>query len=224
MGMFGNATAITPAKTGKAGKPEKKQIPLEGLRNLAMIDAAIKALEGIRSTYDSQVKASAFTSFVTLTSGARPDSFTGVDGDATCSAELRKRGTNSKLSDEEVALLQKHGITPLKEVTCRELFAINPKYAADSELLGQVEAALSAVVPEDFIVKQDEISKMVVTDENMDAVFASKPRLARDEFEALVRVVSTQALKPKLNKTDLKAVMEQCAKLLAETDSEVEEA
>ena len=107
---------------------------------------------------------------------------------------------------------------------CPELYAINPKYAGDGDLLGKVSAALSDIVPADFIVKQDEKSKQVVTDANVDEVFAAKSKLTKDEFEALVRVVTTQALKPKLATTNFTTVMAEVAKLLEQDKSEVEEA
>jgi hypothetical protein len=224
MALFGNAAPLTPAKTGKASKPAKKEIAIEGLESLAQVDAAIKALEGIKASLEPKVKATAFTAFVNMADGVKPDSFTGVDGQATASMELRKRGTNSALKVDEVILLQKHGINPLKEVTCPELFAINPKYAGDATLLGKVEAALSDIVPADFIVQQAEISKQVVTEENVGAVFAAKTKLTRDEFEALVKVVTTQAIKAKLAETNFEKIMANVAKLVAADATEIEEA
>lgn len=227
MALFSSAAAIAPAKSGKAVKPAKKEIPIEGLLSFAQIDAAIKALEGLKGTYESKVKGAAMTCFLGFSGNERPDSFTGIDGavnEATASMELRKRGTNSALNAEQVALLQAHGIQPLREVTCRELYAINPKYAGDGELLGKVETALESIVPTDFIVKQDEISKMVVTDANVDAVFAAKSTLSAADFEAMVKVVTTQAVKAKLAKTDFNEIMAAVAAMLQADDSEVEEA
>jgi hypothetical protein len=224
MALFSTAASIAPAKTGKSAKPAKKEIPIEGLFAYANIDAAIKALEGLKASFEPQVKGNAFKAFMAMEGGVKPESFTGVEESATASMELRKRGTNSALKADEVILLQQHKINPLKEITCRELFAINPKYAADAELLGKVEQALADVVPEDFIVKQDEISKMVVTDENVNEVFAAKTSLNKDVFESLVKVVTTQAVKAKLTQINFDNVMAEIAKLLKKDESAVEEA
>lgn len=224
MALFSKPAALAPAKTGKAAKPAKKEIAIEGLQSLAQVDAAIKALEGLKASLEPKVKANAFTAFVNMADGTKPDSFTGLDGDASASMELRKRGTNSALKVDEVILLQRHGINPLKEVICPELFAINPKYAGDAALLGKVETALADIVPEDFIVQQAEVSKQVVTEDNVGAVFAAKSKLTRDEFEALVKVVTTQAIKAKLTETNFDKIMADVAKLISADTTEIEEA
>lgn len=223
MAMFANATILAPVKTAK-GKAEKKQIPIDGLLAYAQIGAAIKALEALQASYEPQVKGTAFAEMLMLAGNSKPESFTGVEGIATGSMEFRKRGTNSPLKEEEQALLQTHGINPHKEVLCQALFAINPKYAADGALLGKVEKALAKIVPEDFIVQQAEKSKMVVTEANVDEVFAARPKLNRDEFEELVKVVITQAVKPKLAETNFDDIMAAIAGLIAKQETTVEEA
>lgn len=224
MALFNKKAAPVLAPV-KAGKKEKAKVQIEGLLAYAQIDAAIKALEALKGSFEPKVKGDAFAAMLTQCGNRAPESFTGFEGDATGSMEFRKRGTNSALKAEEQALLLQHGITPNEEIICPELFAINPAYAADSELLGKVEAALAGVVPEDFIVQQEKKSKFVVTEENMDAVFAARPNLAAAEFEALVRTVIVQAVKPKLAKTDFDEIMGAVAKLCkADEQSDVTEA
>ena len=221
--MFAKAAPLAPVKAAK-GKAEKKQIPIDGLLAYAQIGAAIKALEALQASYEPEVKGAAFAQMMILAGNSKPESFTGVDGIATGSMEFRKRGTNSALKDDEVSLLQEQGIYPHKEVICQELFAINPKYAGDALLLGKVEQALASVVPEDFIVQQAEKSKMVVTDDNVDAVFAARPKLTTDVFTSLVKTVITQAVKPKLAETNFNNIMADIAKLIAKQETAVEEA
>lgn len=223
MGMFKNAAKIE-AKPTAAAKATKKEIPIEGLEAMANIDAAIKALEGLKASFEPKVKERALQAALLMSNGRKPDSFVGVDGIATGSMEFRKRGTNSALKEEENALLAAHGILSAKETIAPELFAINPKYAADGDLLGKVEAALAAIVPDDFIVKQEEKSKMVVSEANVEDVFKLQGKVKADEFESLVKVVITQAVKPKLAETNFDNVMAAIAKLLEKTDTEVEEA
>lgn len=90
--------------------------------------------------------------------------------------------------------------------------------------LGKVETALADIVPEDFIVQQAEVSKQVVTEDNVGAVFAAKSKLTRDEFEALVKVVTTQAIKAKLAETNFEKIMADVAKLISADTTEIEEA
>lgn len=224
MALFKKAAPIVAAP--KAGKKEKAVHAIEGLESYAQIDAAIKALEALKGSFEPAVKGAAFNTMLATCGSRAPESFTGVDGAATASMEFRKRGTNSALKEEEVALLLANGVTPFEQEICPELFAINPKYAADDKLLEKVEAALSGIVPEDFIVQQAKISKMVVTDDNVDAVFALRPKLADDaQFGALVKTVITQAVKAKLAKTDFDEIMAAVAVLCKKSEaSDVEEA
>jgi hypothetical protein len=53
----------------------------------------------------------------------------------------------------------------------------------------------------------------VVSEEAMDAVFAAK----RPNFE-LVKAISVMAIKPKLEKTDLPAIMEALSKMMTTSD------
>jgi hypothetical protein len=147
----------------------------------------------MKATLETEVKVAGFSKFMEIANGTRPTSFEGIDGDATASVELRKRGTNSALNDDEVAALATAGIVPFKQVVTNGLFAINPKYAEDATLLGKVEKALAKIVPEDFIVQQEEVSKNVVSDEMLDAAF-------RDgKSPAIIELLTTMALKPKLS-------------------------
>lgn len=228
MVSFAKVASLAPAKSAAKAGATRKEIPIDGLEAYANIDAAIKALEGLKATFEPQVKGKAFAEFMTLAAAnnTKPDSFTGVEGIATASMELRKRGTNSALKTEEHALMLKHGFAPTEEIITPELLAINPKYAADTKLLEKVEKALGKVtgLPEDFIVKQEQVSKMVVSEANVTEVFAARPKLAKDDFEAIVKIVTTQAVKPKLAETDFTAIMAKIAELLVPADSDVEEA
>ena len=226
MGMFKNAATIS-GSTGKASKSApRKELPIEGLSDLAAINAMMTALEGLKASIETSVKAQAFNSFMSLTGvGVKPDSFTGIEKNATGSMELRKRGTNSALSTDEAAVLVSHGITPFKEVIAPELFGINPKYAGDEEIMLKVEQALSEVddLPEDFIVKQEEKSKLVVSEANMTEAFAAKNKLSAEAYEALVRIVTTQAVKPKTSDS-FEAIADRVKAMMTKDESEVEEA
>lgn len=207
-GMFSTAKKIEAKPTAKA-KKEKLQVQLAGLSDLAKLDALIKAATAMKATIETDIKTAGFDKFMELAGGTRPTSFEGTDGDATASVELRKRGTNSALNDDEVALLQEAGIVPFKQVVTNGLFAINPKYAEDKTLLGKVEKALGKIVPEDFIVQQEEVSKLVVSDEILDEAFRTA------KAPAVLAVMTTMALKPKLSEAyDMAQLMADASEIM----------
>lgn len=193
MVSFAKAKVIEAKPTGKA-KQDKLEVPVASLQKMAEIKALMQSLEGAYKSLEGQVKAAGFDAFLALETTTRPDSFRGIDGMASASIEMRKRGTNSALNEDEVKVLEALGITPFKQVITTEMFGINPAYAGDEKLMARVEAALNKIggLPEDFIVQQAEVSKLVVTEEMMNAAFAKRDRAA-------IEIVTTMATKPKLN-------------------------
>jgi hypothetical protein len=211
--LFKKAVALE-APIAAAKKADKKEhVELKGLKELAEIDALIKSLSTIKASLEADVKGKGFDTFFEMAqNGKRPDSFRGTDGTASASVEMRKRSTASVLSDSEVDLLTSHGIKVEKKVTTQMLFAINPSYAADGELLEKVSEAISAIVPEDFIMVQEEKSSNVVSDETIEAAFAKRaPR-------EVIKTITTMALKPKLETTDLKVILDDIKHYIIETE------
>ena len=190
--MFSTARSIDSKPTAKV-KKEKETVAVAGVRDIALLNALIKNATAMLETLEGEVKDQGFAHFMSLKGSTRPSSYVGQDGEATCSIEMRKRSTMSKLTDEEVGTLRAEGIEPFVQVVTQELFAINPKYAEDSKLLATVEKKLAGVVPEDFIVKQDGVSKSVVSDEMLDEAFK------KAGSDAVLRIMTTMALKPKLS-------------------------
>jgi hypothetical protein len=202
--LFGKAKAIATTPKAAASKDKKEQVNLDGLEQLAQIDALIKALGTLKSTIETDVKDAAFDVFYdkVLETGKRPDNFRGVEGTASASIELRKRSTTSVVSEEEKPLFEKNGIPLETVVTVQKLFGINPKYASDDNLLEKVSGALDSIVPDDFIVVQEEVSKTVVSEASMDKAFSSKAP------KEVIRAISVMAIKPKLETTDLPSIMD----------------
>ena len=194
MSIFAKAKAVTTTKPA-AGKKTKQEIAIAGVQNLAEIKAMMASLEAMAATLEGEIKEAGFSEFLDMETKIRPESFKGIDGQASASVEMRKRGTNSALNADEVATLEAFGLTPFKQVITTEMFGINPAYAGDEKLMEKVSKAIEKIVPEDFIVLQEEKSKMVVNDELLDAAF----KLAGDKRETALRIVTTMALKPKLN-------------------------
>ncbi|WP_407305395.1 hypothetical protein [Acinetobacter sp.] len=194
MSIFDKAKAV-PAKA-PATKKVKQEIALAGIQQLAEIKAAMQSLEAAAKTIEGKVKEAGFAEFLKMETNIRPESFKAVEGMATCSVEMRKRGTNSALNLDEVEALKRLGLKPFEQVVTTEMFGINPIYAADEKLMGKVSKALEKIVPEDFIVHQAGVTKQVVDDALCDAAFKMAP--GEDRATAL-QMVTTMALKPKLN-------------------------
>lgn len=195
-GMFSTATALKPtAKTAKA-KKERVQVAIAGMQDIAVLDAMIKAATAMKTTLEANVKADGFTRLynTAIETGAKPESFEALDRDSMASVQLRKRGTNSALNDDEVAALQSVGVEPHIEVVTPGLFAINPEHASNSKLLEQVEKALSKIagLPANFIVQQAEVTKKVVSEEMLLEAIRTK------KSAAVVEIMTTMALKPTL--------------------------
>lgn len=210
-GMFSTAKKIEAKPTAKA-KKEKKQIAIAGMQDIAVLDAMIKAAVAMKTTLETSVKAAGFTILYDGANGVKPESFEGIDRAAMASVQMRKRGTNSALNDEEIAALNSVGVQAHEEVITPGLFAINPKYAEDSTLLGKVEKALSKIVPEDFIVQQAEVKKFVVSDEMLAEAFRTH------KSAAVVEIMTTMALKPTLTEAyDMKNLMDDAKEIMFPT-------
>lgn len=190
-GLFAKAKTIDKPATAKA-KQEKKEINIAKLQQLCEIKALMQTLEGACKSLETEVKAAGFQAFLDMETVGRPESFRGIDGMASASVEMRKRGTNSALNEDECKLLREHGIEPFKQTVTNQLFAINPKYAEDENLLARVEKALAKIVPEDFIVQQEGVHKFVVTDEMLDLAFKKRDK-------SVLEVTTCMAVKPKLD-------------------------
>jgi len=220
MSLFKKA-AVVPAKT-PAAKKTKQEVSLSGIQQLSEIKAMMASLAAVAATLEGEIKENGFAEFLKMSGSVRPESFKGVDGFATCSVEMRKRGTNSALNLDEVELLEKMGLLPFKQVVTTEMFGINPKYAGDDALMEKVSAALESIVPEDFIVLQEGVSKFVVDDTLCDAAFQMKNA---DDRAIAVRMVTTMALKPKLNADyPMENLQANVCAYLAPEDEEITEA
>ena len=201
MAMF-DSTKKVAAPKGKA-KAAKTQVETAGLEHYAAIVAAEKALGALKTTTGEAIKSQMFDQFVEMgvAKGGRPDSYTGVEGSATASLELRARSSTSALSSDEVELLTEKGIPTQEIVATVETFIINPAYAEDASLLQKIEKALKSVkgIPEDLFLKQDGTSKTVLAEGALDAVFKHDA----DTIADLLPVTSVLAIKPTLATDDL---------------------
>lgn len=201
--MFSNAKTINPEQPKIKGKSKKVEVTVAKLEAYARVKASIKALEGVSSSLEGEIKEFGFSWYVEkgAATGIRPENFRGVEGLASGSIELKSRGGNSALSEDEVKSLKLAGVPFENKVSVVAMFGINPKYMEDMELLGKVQAALEKIVPEDFIVKQEAVSKNYATDETIAKAFENLNKTAPDSPErahakAIVKMVTTMAVKP----------------------------
>lgn len=196
MGLFAAAKPVAaPAKAKEKGK--NPIVEMSGIERHAALDAAIKSLTALRDAEAEQIKSAASAHFVEEGTKLKrtPSNFKGKEASATTSIELRKRSTASVLKPEEQTVLSENKIPFDREVQTAEAFLINPIYTNDMNLLAKVEEALSKVdLPEDFLMKQEEKTRAVVTDELLAAVFAKSV----EDAEMLLPLVSVLALKPSI--------------------------
>lgn len=198
MAMFDSTKKVAAPKS--KAKATKTEVLTPGLQDYAAIVAAEKALGALKATTGEMVKSQMFVE-MGVAKGGRPDSYTGIEGAATASLELRARASTSALSAEEVELLNEKGIPTQEIVATVETFIINPAYAEDASLLAKIEKALKSVkgIPEDLFLKQDGTSKTVLAEGALDAVFKHDA----DTIADLLPVTSVMAIKPKLATDDL---------------------
>ncbi len=195
MSIFDKAKKIEAPEAAKGKKDDKEKIHVDGLSKLAVVDAVVKAFTALQSTLDESVKDEMANTFIGIATQTkkRPENFRGIDGAAvSASCEMRKRSSASPLSEDEVTMLKQFGV-PIEEITVREdAYVINPVYFSDSEMLEKVSKALEKVkgLPEDFILRQEKVTKKVVSDATIDVVF--EKGLGR----SLMNMVTTLAVKP----------------------------
>ena len=203
MSMFNKAKTIAPAPKAKLAK-QKAEVEIAGIEHLAMIDALQKTLETVRSTLESGIKSAAAERFVAhiQATGQRPDNFTGIEGNGFASLQFRRKSSAYALSEEAVTLLRENGIEPEKQVTTPALFAINPSYASDQDLLAKVEKAIAKIVPEDFIVMQEEQSKLIATEDTLNTAISKRCDAA------VISSLTTISCGLKLKKTDMQSILQ----------------
>lgn len=197
MNVFAKAQPAAAPAAKKPGKVEKPTIKITGLEELAAIDAVMKSLKALRETVEVDVKRAQREHFITegMKIGRRPENFKASEGIATASCELRARGSNSPLSDDEQAALKPYGIPTETVESVKETYIINPAYFNDGDLLQRIGAAIGKVkgVPEDFIQKQEAVSKVIVSEGALDKLFAIKEKAV---ITALFNTVGGLAIKP----------------------------
>jgi hypothetical protein len=223
---FANAKPIAPTpktKAGKGYKPPTDFIP--GWQQYAALVAASKALAAlVEQRREMLIEQHVEPALIEqgLARGRKPDSLHPVEGDAKGSAYLTKKGTRSPLSEDDLLALNEivHNVGDFTEVVeeSPELLAVNAKHAQDQALLEKVDAVLKRHMkdlPEDFIELRPAVSKTVVSETALDAMF----KLDANAVEVLRPILATVALRPVYG-----ASLEHAWDLIRELVPEAEEA
>lgn len=214
--LFKNAKATAGSKPAKAKKSTKDEVTITDLNTLASIETVIKSLTSLKETVEASVKEQMKQHFIEagVARQKRPENFRGIDGAASASCELKKRSSRSTLTDDEVEVLDKFGVSYETVNDVEERFIVNPAYQDNQDLLGTVSKALEKVkgLPEDFIMMQPAVSRKVVSDEALNELF----RVEKKHINNILPMVAVLAVKPKLDNTDVADAMETLKNLIGE--------
>ena len=216
MSLFANAVILKPVKS--IAKKTKDEIEMPGLKTVAMVDALIKTLSTLQSTLTKELKDTAAVLFYTQAaeSGKAPVTFRGVDGDASGAFECRKRSTNSPLAEDEVELLVKSGLIIEEQTIVPEMFGFNSELIKNPKTMALIEGLLGPAIatgklPAGLIVKQEKVSKRVVTDQTLADACSMKSKLS----PVVLSMLTSLAIKPKLEVTDLSAILAEVTSIIA---------
>jgi hypothetical protein len=187
--------APAPARA-KAKKGKAERIVVAGLAeytDFAVLERAMK--EEKAGSYD-ELRENVISQFIQLGAAekVRPANFTGIEGLARASCELKDRSSASPITNEEAALLDKHGI-PTETVGTAATYAINPAYVGNAELLEKVSKALSKIegMPADFLLPQASTQKVVVGEGAIDKLFEKKPAVIRELIDIVAQIAIRDA-------------------------------
>lgn len=217
MSLFDKAQPVT--KPAVSNAKSKESIEVAGLEQYAMLDALGKNIATVQKTVGAVIKDEAMADLFynkAMEAGELPESLQGYEGIATASLECRKRGTNSPLTEQEVEVFKANGLEPEKAVITHEAFLLNPKYTGDMKMLAKINKLLEGKVPEDLFMKQEEVSKYVVTDSLVAEACSKKAEMPREVF----MLMTVLAIKPKLAETNIGQILDDVKPLIVE---EIEE-
>lgn len=194
--VFGAAPTI--AVSASPSKSKAPIIEIEGIQDIASLDAVIAALEAVREVRKNAVKEKTGEYFITkgLEIRKKPENIRGIEGFGSASCQLR--ASSSSLSDITIALCNEHGIEIATEEKVADTFIFATAYAADPAFVTKLEALLGPKLMElqdargPIILKQDGVSKSKITDVGRDAIFTKTEAVVR-EFLPLAFTLSVGA-------------------------------
>lgn len=196
--VFGGAPIImVPSQAQKSRIPT---IMIEGLQDVASLNAVIVALQAVFTERLKQVKRIVREHFIVegMTLKRRPSNFNAVDGIGTASCQLKIN--SNTLPDDAVALFKTHGI-PLDRVEqVAPTFVIGTSYANDSDFVQTLERLFGPRLVEledargPIIYKQIGAVKTTVSRDGLNEIFG----LSEELVEECLPLAFTLAVHPKL--------------------------
>lgn len=198
--LFGSAVV--------AVKPVKKNTKAtdavgEDLDILAWTDTVIDNLVGVRELYETKIKLEARKIYIDrgIENGNQPENLSLLSPEQnTASAEFRKRSSASKLTADDIAILEANNIPYETAIVKEEHFYFNPELIADESARAAICEALAKVPSlkgKQILMKQEQEVKYIVADESLNRAFQTIE--SRSMLEAVMDIVSVQALKIKSN-------------------------
>ena len=165
--------AESPAAPQAQDEAPILQIP--GLVNLAKLDRSCEVLDAMRKLELAQARSVTLGIMIaSARPGERPRNFKGIEGAATATHQLRKRGSGTPLSEQAESVLTEAGLPLGRKVIQPQTYRVKPEYATDARKVTIAGEALGASgLPDDFIERQAEVSFAIVTDETIEAIFAN---------------------------------------------------
>lgn len=199
----------------KVKKSKAIEVNLEGLQDYAELDSLIKNLTTMQKTLGGELHDKMYSIF--KAGKTRPENFTGIDGIASASCQMKTRSSASPLTPEERQALDADEIPYDKEEVVPQRFIVNPRYMGDEALLEKISKAISKVpgLPEDFIQMQASSEKFVVTDATIDAIYEKK---LTDKF---LKMTTTPAIRPTLSDTNIMRAMKRVTELLVPSKKKI---
>lgn len=208
---FNAAPSVKEAPKKKAST--KEVVEMRHVEDVAVLDAAVTAILTVKDTYMADLKSAMNDHFIdtAVSKKSKPDSFTGVEGDATASCQLRLKSSRSILTDDEVALCEANGVHIETSEITPETFIFNPAYLGDAKLMAQIEAALAKIpgLPDDII--QHQAGKAIRI--SSDAAIEQACKLPREKCAVVLPILTTMAVSPKYE-GDFATVMKKTATIM----------
>jgi hypothetical protein len=197
--MFAKPKKVEAVAAPKSRIVGKVPTTVKGLARLAALKTLLANVETMIEAEEAGVRKSVLDILIAngKKSAKKPDSIyvaeTGEGFNATANATLRRRASNSVISEEEAEILTANGIPfEIMEKT-PEMLAVNPEHAGNAELLAKVDRATAKLgLPEDFIIMIPAETKKVATDESVDKLFSGS--FGTEAIEELIPLVSVPTL------------------------------
>lgn len=189
--LFEKAKAAAPK--GSPKKPEAPRIETEGLAQYAMIDALEKQLKSLKETIRPTIDEQMYAQFL----ANRGQNYKGKESThASASLELRKRSSASGLTDAEVTICEKKGISLTR---IEGDFKLNLT-GMSVKKLEEVSAAINSVkgLPEDFLTFDGSKARTITTETSIEEAFKLNDP---EDIKQILMIVGTLGIKPKTDAT-----------------------